>query len=197
LVAEGIETPAELRTLLSMGCDYGQGFLLGRPAPEPIHGTLDVVGGVAMGLAAAAPDPATRDADSVLAFYAGVIRQSPVPSYIVDRKRRLVAWNQAATAILGYTEGDLDGLSCPGSPMDHRSRAGHRLCMGACPLVTSMARRTTCRDVVAARHRDGSRVVLDVWVIPLWDPGTHRVVGAIEHFRPLEAWPDASADGPS
>jgi EAL domain-containing protein (putative c-di-GMP-specific phosphodiesterase class I) len=32
-VAEGIETPAQRDTLLAMGCRYGQGYLLGRPAP--------------------------------------------------------------------------------------------------------------------------------------------------------------------
>jgi EAL domain-containing protein (putative c-di-GMP-specific phosphodiesterase class I) len=31
LIAEGIETEAELATLRSLGIDYGQGYLLGRP----------------------------------------------------------------------------------------------------------------------------------------------------------------------
>jgi EAL domain-containing protein (putative c-di-GMP-specific phosphodiesterase class I)/GGDEF domain-containing protein len=35
LVAEGIETWGELETLLRLGVRHGQGFLLGRPAPEP------------------------------------------------------------------------------------------------------------------------------------------------------------------
>jgi EAL domain-containing protein (putative c-di-GMP-specific phosphodiesterase class I) len=40
IIAEGIEREDELRTLLDLGIDYGQGFLLGRPAsacfpPEP------------------------------------------------------------------------------------------------------------------------------------------------------------------
>ncbi|NJK59143.1 MAG: EAL domain-containing protein [Oscillatoriales cyanobacterium SM2_1_8] len=32
-IAEGIETPEHLRTLRAIGCDYGQGYLLGRPLP--------------------------------------------------------------------------------------------------------------------------------------------------------------------
>ena len=32
VVAEGIETPAQLDFLLAQGCDYGQGYLFGRPA---------------------------------------------------------------------------------------------------------------------------------------------------------------------
>jgi len=35
LVAEGIETPRQLETVRDTGCTYGQGFLLGRPAPAP------------------------------------------------------------------------------------------------------------------------------------------------------------------
>jgi len=31
IIAEGIETPAELATLKELGVGYGQGFLLGRP----------------------------------------------------------------------------------------------------------------------------------------------------------------------
>ena len=37
VIAEGIETPEELKTLREIGIDYGQGYLLGRPelAPDP------------------------------------------------------------------------------------------------------------------------------------------------------------------
>jgi hypothetical protein len=34
LVAVGIEKAADALALVSMGCDYGQGFLLGQPKPE-------------------------------------------------------------------------------------------------------------------------------------------------------------------
>jgi diguanylate cyclase (GGDEF)-like protein len=33
VVAEGIETEAQRQALVALGCEYGQGFLLGRPAP--------------------------------------------------------------------------------------------------------------------------------------------------------------------
>jgi EAL domain-containing protein (putative c-di-GMP-specific phosphodiesterase class I)/GGDEF domain-containing protein len=35
LVAEGIETPDDLRVLRDLGIRHGQGYLLGRPAPQP------------------------------------------------------------------------------------------------------------------------------------------------------------------
>jgi len=35
VVAEGVETEAERGTLVGLGCDLLQGFLLGRPGPLP------------------------------------------------------------------------------------------------------------------------------------------------------------------
>jgi EAL domain-containing protein (putative c-di-GMP-specific phosphodiesterase class I) len=33
LIAEGVETEAEARTLTGFGVEFGQGYLLGRPEP--------------------------------------------------------------------------------------------------------------------------------------------------------------------
>ena len=42
IVAEGVETPAQLRTLRGMGCASVQGFLLGRPMPpDDVAAILD------------------------------------------------------------------------------------------------------------------------------------------------------------
>ena len=39
LVAEGIETPEERDTLRSLGVEFGQGYLLGRPEPAEVWRT--------------------------------------------------------------------------------------------------------------------------------------------------------------
>lgn len=36
VVAEGVETAAELEVMVGLGADFGQGYLLGRPAPPPL-----------------------------------------------------------------------------------------------------------------------------------------------------------------
>ena len=38
IVAEGIETEAELKTLRSLGVRYGQGYFLAEPGPLPSPG---------------------------------------------------------------------------------------------------------------------------------------------------------------
>jgi EAL domain-containing protein (putative c-di-GMP-specific phosphodiesterase class I) len=40
LVAEGIEAPKELSTLVELGVPYGQGYHLGRPGPLPFGEVL-------------------------------------------------------------------------------------------------------------------------------------------------------------
>jgi len=35
VIAEGVETEGERKTVLELGATLGQGFLLGRPAPRP------------------------------------------------------------------------------------------------------------------------------------------------------------------
>jgi EAL domain-containing protein (putative c-di-GMP-specific phosphodiesterase class I) len=39
-VAEGVETPTQLETLRTLGCDMAQGYLLGRPQPVDVIGDL-------------------------------------------------------------------------------------------------------------------------------------------------------------
>ena len=45
VVAEGIETAAELDTLRALGVETGQGFLLGRPGPHARTDATDRSGG--------------------------------------------------------------------------------------------------------------------------------------------------------
>ena len=40
VVAEGIETPAQLAELREMGCDHGQGYLFSRPVDAVAAGAM-------------------------------------------------------------------------------------------------------------------------------------------------------------
>ena len=39
-VAEGLETPTQLETLRTLGCDFAQGYLLGHPLPAEVIGDM-------------------------------------------------------------------------------------------------------------------------------------------------------------
>jgi EAL domain-containing protein (putative c-di-GMP-specific phosphodiesterase class I) len=79
LIAEGIERSAELRRLLQLEVPLGQGYLLGRPAPEmlpldpevlELHGRLDRGGGEGVG-ALVELATTTRDPDAVGPLFDG------------------------------------------------------------------------------------------------------------------------------
>jgi diguanylate cyclase (GGDEF)-like protein len=60
-IAEGVETAAQLRTILGLGIDAGQGYLLGRPGPLAPLATVDLdglLGAVPVGEAAPGDWPA-------------------------------------------------------------------------------------------------------------------------------------------
>ena len=187
LVAEGIETEEELAALTDLGCDYGQGFLLGRPDAVMTALPPTAAQGRRAPLAAAEP----QAVDPTLVLYAQSITGSPIPSYVVDRRRRMVAWNEAAASLLGYTPVELVNQRCFQSPLDHRNQEGQRLCATVCPLVHSMAMQQAHAAVTSVRRADGQRQLVQVWVTPLFAGAEGHVVGALEQFQPVAHWPPA------
>ena len=68
-IAEGVETPAQLATIRHLGVTAGQGYLLGRPAPQHAPGWIDLIA-----LTDDAPEPATpSDAIPVVARVVPVV----------------------------------------------------------------------------------------------------------------------------
>lgn len=80
VVAEGVETPDQLDALRTAGCNLVQGYLLGRPAPDPFHPaeptpapvspnpTPEPPGLPRSSPGSAHPSPARRSTDDVLAL---------------------------------------------------------------------------------------------------------------------------------
>ncbi len=202
LLAEGVETAEELATVRRLGCDYAQGFYLGRPAAALLPTAAKPVGAdpgrPRPGVVRESVRPA---AHPVLAWYAQAVAEAPIPSYVVGRRREIVAWNRAAEVLLGYPASQLVGQRCMQGPLDHRDAAGRALCRGFCPLVHSMPDQAVHAAVVSVAQADGARQDLEVWVIPLVDGASGRVVGALEQFRPVRgpamARPARAGDTPA
>jgi EAL domain-containing protein (putative c-di-GMP-specific phosphodiesterase class I) len=60
-IAEGIEQPQQLERLQNMGCELGQGFLLGAPRPPEFYGADPVLALSARRRAAAATSSRRTD----------------------------------------------------------------------------------------------------------------------------------------
>ncbi len=199
LVAEGIETLAELRTLQAIGIPLGQGFFLGRPQADPVISPrphvvatppLAPVRGWAF-----ASDPDLRQQtpsdQEIFRKTAEIVYATPFPAYVVTRTRRIVAWNGAATDLTGWTQQQMEQHRCRDQRLNHHDLDGRPLCVGACPLVSTMVHNHVHKQHVTATHADGSRLPIEVVTTPLWNPVTQKTIGAIEYF-----WAVSDSCGP-
>lgn len=194
LLAEGIETEAELRTLQQMGIPLGQGFYLGRPQAEPVNSTP---------VGVAAPSSTARiswSAESsahrhglapsdqeILEKASQAVYATPFPAYVVTRTRTIVAWNEAAAQLTGWTRDQMEHHRCRDQRLNHHDLQGNPLCVGACPLVWTMAKNEAHKQEVLGFSPAGERLPLEVLATPLWNPVTHRMVGAVEYFWSRDA----------
>lgn len=65
VIAEGIETVSQLRTIHELGVGSGQGYLLGRPMPEPLLMSVDIASIESGALVLSRPQPRTDKAVSL------------------------------------------------------------------------------------------------------------------------------------
>jgi EAL domain-containing protein (putative c-di-GMP-specific phosphodiesterase class I)/DNA-binding NarL/FixJ family response regulator/GGDEF domain-containing protein len=152
VIAEGIETAAELAALRDLRIPYGQGYLIARPQPLPAGGTLEVAP-----VAETAPLPGPRRA---------------VPD--VSAKLRTV--REASRAIFGLLEEELPGSTLLVTQLDHgshrwrvvagrdesgRVEPGYNVALdeSLCHLMVSGRGPRMCNDVLLEPVYAGLRVV--------------------------------------
>jgi len=129
-----------------------------------------------------------RSIDDFQSTVAGAILDSmPDGVYVTDRNRRIIAWNKAAEKITGWTRTDAINRECRDNFLCHIDKDGHALCgKEHCPLHRAMIT-NSASDVprlLFARHRNGSRVPVEVTVSPIIDCDM-QVIGGVEVFRDL------------
>jgi diguanylate cyclase (GGDEF)-like protein/PAS domain S-box-containing protein len=106
--------------------------------------------------------------------------------YFVDGERRILYWNAAAERISGYMASEVVGSYCFDNILDHTDSDGCHLCHDRCPVVATIeSRNRVCRRVFL-KHRDGSRIAVEVRSSPILD-AEGRIVGAVEVFRDARA----------
>lgn len=115
-------------------------------------------------------------------LHSQVLRQLSEAVYVVDRRRRIQYWNDAAEALTGITAAEAVGRWCGDGLLDHVDDAGESLCgPGRCPLALTMVdgEPRSCR--VQVHHKDGHLVPVRIRATALHDEDGD-VVGAVEVF---------------
>ncbi len=102
--------------------------------------------------------------------------------YIVDEDRRIVFWNDGAERISGFLRQDVVGRLCRDNILVHCDKNHSILCGDACPLADTMRDGKPRSIDVYLHHKEGYRVPVRVWAVPVRDrEGT--IVGAAESFE--------------
>jgi len=102
--------------------------------------------------------------------------------YVLDRARRIQAWNEFAVTISGHAARDVLGRSCADGLLNHVDEDGQSLCGARCPLLATMRDGQTREARVFLHHRDGHLIPVRVQASPVYD-SAGAITGAVESFR--------------
>jgi diguanylate cyclase (GGDEF)-like protein/PAS domain S-box-containing protein len=110
-----------------------------------------------------------------------ILDHLPIGIYLTDLERKIIFWNKAAEAITGYPANEVVGSFCFENILMHIDEMGNSLCKGFCPLSQTMIDSLSCQWEVFLHHKNGHRVSVNVYAIPLKDENG-KIVGAGEIF---------------
>lgn len=103
--------------------------------------------------------------------------------YIVDKRRKIVFWNNGAERISGFKHDDVVGRSCSDNILNHVDASGDNLCKAICPLGRTISDGNKRNADVFLHNRKGHRVPVHVQTAPLIHDG--EIIGAVEIFREM------------
>ena len=163
-VAEGLETPTQLETLRTLGCDFAQGYLIGHPLPAEVIGDMpadDLTTWQDQSHDLAVPGPRTSSNRTRPSLGtpepprgdAWFEHMAPRPPRPVDEARRdLSTPNGRGDPCLQFEAPSqpralpgVAGASSCASPRSRRSRSGSRSC---CPRRSAAPRKRPSASVV-------------------------------------------------
>jgi diguanylate cyclase (GGDEF)-like protein/PAS domain S-box-containing protein len=101
--------------------------------------------------------------------------------YFVDCDRKITYWNKGAERLTGYTAAEAIGRHCFDNFLVHVNEEGCTLCLGKCPLASTIADGESREAEVYFRHKQGHRVPVSVRVTPIVD-SAGGTLGAVEVF---------------
>lgn len=102
--------------------------------------------------------------------------------YIVDKKRKILFWNDSAERISGYNAKDIMGNHCYNNILRHVDEDGNQLCLNGCPLHATIMDGQSRSNLVYLHHKKGHRVPVNVKTFPIYDEDSNAI-GAVEIFN--------------
>jgi len=102
--------------------------------------------------------------------------------YVLDHNRRIIFWNQSAQRITGFGSDEVIGHCCADNILTHTNENGCKLCMGQCPVSSTLHDRQPRQAIVYLHHKDGHRLPVHVDVRPILNPD-NQLVAVVETFR--------------
>lgn len=108
--------------------------------------------------------------------------------YVVDPRRKVVAWNAGAERITGYAAAEVIGRACGDDILNHVDASGKPLCREDCPLMATIHDGQPRGATLWLRHKSGHRLPVRVRTAQVRD-AEGAAIGAVEAFEPA-AGPD-------
>ncbi|MDI6453801.1 sensor domain-containing diguanylate cyclase [Peloplasma aerotolerans] len=101
--------------------------------------------------------------------------------YVVDKKRKIIFWNEGSERITGYTSDEVTNSFCYHNILQHIDETGKQLCFNGCPLQKTLNDGMINEARVYLKHKDGYRIPVMVKTLPIRDE-MQNIVAAIEVF---------------
>ena len=101
--------------------------------------------------------------------------------YAVDKRRRIVFWNEGAEKLTGYSSDEALGRRCADNMLCHVSPVGKEVCVTGCPLISTIQYGIVSEAAVFLHHKRGHRLPVTVKAFPLKN-ADGNITGAVELF---------------
>jgi diguanylate cyclase (GGDEF)-like protein/PAS domain S-box-containing protein len=100
---------------------------------------------------------------------------------LMDRERKIFFWNEGAERITGYHRHDAVGHGCQQNVLPHCDGRACKFCGAACPIARALLDGKPTYAQIDLRHREGHRIPVRMWAVPLRD--SHgSVIGVAQSF---------------
>jgi diguanylate cyclase (GGDEF)-like protein/PAS domain S-box-containing protein len=124
--------------------------------------------------------------DLTLQAYRSIIDSLPEGIYVVDRRKSIIYWNEAAERISGFSSIEVLGRRCAANLLCHLDAEGVDLCNAECPVSNAIDRGHSSESEFYLHHKNGHRVPISARMKPLQNE-EGEVVGAVMAFSDLSS----------